>query len=130
MQGSSTKDFSTESSKKKIGDTMEVYVDDMVIKIKEKKYHLFHLQKSFELLQKYNLKLNLEKCTFGAASVDSWGTWSPSVAPKANLDQIKAIMEMRPPRTIKQIQSLTGKVAFLSRFFHNPLTSANLSLPQ
>lgn len=37
----------------------------MVVKSKEKKYHLSHLQESCDLLRKYNMKLNLENYTFG-----------------------------------------------------------------
>lgn len=44
--------------KENIRDTMKVYVDDMVVKRKEKKDNLTHLQDSFDLLQKYNIKLN------------------------------------------------------------------------
>lgn len=47
---------------------MEVYVYDMVVQIKEKKDHLTHLRESFYQLWKYNMKLNLENCTFGVES--------------------------------------------------------------
>lgn len=47
--------------KEKIGDTMEVYVDDMVVKSKEKKDYIKHLQELFDLHWKYNMKLNREK---------------------------------------------------------------------
>lgn len=53
--------------KEKIEDTMEVYMDDMIVNSKEKKDHIMHLQESFDLLLKYNMKMNLEKCTFGVA---------------------------------------------------------------
>ena len=33
-----------------------------------------------------------------------------------NLDKIQAIMEMTPPRNIKEVQSLNGKVVVLNRF--------------
>lgn len=46
---------------------MEVYIDDMVVKSKEKKYYLTCLQDSLNLLWKYNMKLNLKKCRFGVA---------------------------------------------------------------
>lgn len=46
---------------------MEFYVDDMLVKNKDKKDHITHLQESFDMLQKYSIKLNLEKCTFGVA---------------------------------------------------------------
>ncbi|XP_068312490.1 uncharacterized protein [Pyrus communis] len=54
--------------KEKIRDTMKVYMDDMVVKSEKKKDHITHLQDSFDLLQKYNIKLNREKRTFKVAS--------------------------------------------------------------
>lgn len=47
---------------------MEVYVDDMIGKSKKKKDHITHLKEPFNLLWKYNIKLNLEKCTFEVVS--------------------------------------------------------------
>ena len=35
---------------------------------------------------------------------------------KANPDKIKAIMETKSPKTVKEVQSLTGKVVTLNRF--------------
>ena len=35
---------------------------------------------------------------------------------EANPDKIRAIMEMAPPRNVKEVQSLNGKIAALNRF--------------
>ena len=35
---------------------------------------------------------------------------------KANPDKIKVIVEMAPPKNVKEVQSLNGKVAILNRF--------------
>ena len=43
---------------------MEVYVDDMIIKSKDPAEHTKHLEETFELLRKYKMKLNPEKCIF------------------------------------------------------------------
>ncbi|KAK4397737.1 Retrovirus-related Pol polyprotein from transposon opus [Sesamum angolense] len=48
-----------------IGKTMEVYVDDMLVKSKEEEEHLNHLQAAFEVMRKYGMKLNPTKCMFG-----------------------------------------------------------------
>ncbi|XP_013704302.1 uncharacterized protein LOC106408015 [Brassica napus] len=44
---------------------MEVYIDDMRVKSLEADDHISHLQKAFSTLRKYNMKLNLAKCSFG-----------------------------------------------------------------
>ncbi|KAL0448335.1 UNVERIFIED_CONTAM: Retrovirus-related Pol polyprotein from transposon gypsy [Sesamum latifolium] len=48
-----------------IRSTMEVYVDDMLIKIKIEKEHLGHLESAFTIMRTYGMKLNPTKCTFG-----------------------------------------------------------------
>ena len=47
---------------------MEVYIDDMLVKSKERFDHTKHLQEAFELLRRYDMKLNPLKCTFGVSS--------------------------------------------------------------
>lgn len=44
---------------------IEVYVDDMISKSKTEDGHLDHLRKIFSILQKFKLRLNPAKCTFG-----------------------------------------------------------------
>lgn len=45
--------------------TIEVYIDDMLAKSLQVKYHL--RRNIFSTLQKYNMKPNPEKCAFGMA---------------------------------------------------------------
>ena len=47
-----------------LGNTMEVYIDDMLVKSMERSDHAEHLQKAFELLRVYGMKLNPLKCAF------------------------------------------------------------------
>ena len=49
-------------------ETMEVYIDDMLVKSKKLFDHTKHLQKAFELLRKYSMKPNPFKCAFGVSS--------------------------------------------------------------
>ena len=46
---------------------MEVYIDDMLIKSKERPNHATHLQQVFDLLRTYGMKLNPAKCAFGVS---------------------------------------------------------------
>ena len=43
---------------------IEVYVDDVIIKSRESSDHLAHLEKFFDMLCRYDLKLNPAKCAF------------------------------------------------------------------
>ena len=51
--------------KDKLGDTMEVYIDDMVVKSKKAENYLRDLKEAFDILDEYNMKLNPAKCHFG-----------------------------------------------------------------
>ena len=44
---------------------VEVYVDDMIVKSKDREGHIPALQKFFERIRFYKLRLNPKKCTFG-----------------------------------------------------------------
>ena len=47
---------------------MEVYVDNILVKIKDEANHLDDLKETFSTLRKHNMKLNLAKCVFAVAS--------------------------------------------------------------
>ena len=51
-----------------IGRTMEIYIDDMLVKSLEAEDHISHLQQAFSTLRKYNMKLSPAKCSFGVSS--------------------------------------------------------------
>lgn len=53
---------------------IEVYVDDMIAKSKTKDNHLNRLRKLFSRLDKFQLRLNPNKCTFDAYLASCWGS--------------------------------------------------------
>ena len=98
-----------------IGRNVEVYVDDMLKSLDEER-HLEDLQETFEMLKRYKMKLNPSKCAFGVLSRKFLGFMVSQRGIKANLDKIQAILNMEPPKNIKEVQSLIGRVAALNRF--------------
>ena len=78
--------------------------------------HLDDLQETFDTLRQYKMKLNLRKCAFGVASGKFLGFMVSQRGIEANLDKIQEILNMNPPKNIKDVQSLTGQVATLNRF--------------
>ena len=101
---------------KQIGRNIEVYINDMLVKKKDEENHLEDLEETFETLRQYHMKLNPSKCVFGVSSGKFLGFMVSQRGIEANPDKIKAVLEMIPPRTIKEVQSLTGRVAALNRF--------------
>ena len=82
---------------------VEVYVDDMIVKSKDREEHIPAFQKFFERIQFYKLQLNPKKCTFGVTSGKLLGFMVSQRGIEVDLDKIKAIVEMKPPRIEKEI---------------------------
>ena len=89
---------------------MEVYVDDMMVKSKEAGGHVQDLEECFAILRKYRMKLNPLKCSFGVGSSKFLRYIVNSRGIEANPEKIKALINMKSPTTIKELQSLTGRV--------------------
>uniref|UniRef100_A0A2N9GA65 Uncharacterized protein n=1 Tax=Fagus sylvatica TaxID=28930 RepID=A0A2N9GA65_FAGSY len=106
-----TKMFSSQ-----LGKTVEVYIDDMVVKSVRAEDHLENLRAVFNTLRRHRLKLNASKCAFGVGSGKFLGFMVTQRGIEANPDQISAILELRPPRTVREVQKLTGMAAALNRF--------------
>ena len=88
----------------------------MLVKSLDKGKHLDDLQETFNTLRRYNMKLNSSKCAFGVVSGKFLGFMVSYRGIEANPKKIKAILDMKPPQSIKEVQSLTGRVAALNRF--------------
>ena len=95
---------------------MEVYIDDMLVKSKERPDHAKHLQEAFELLRGYGMKLNPSKCAFGVSAGRFLGFMVTQRGIEANLAQLKAILESLAPTFRKGVQQLTGRLVALERF--------------
>ena len=101
---------------KQIGTTMEVYIDDMLVKSTTAELHIAHLSEAFQIMRKYNMKLNPAKCAFGVSAEKFLGFIVNHRGIEANPDKIRAVLDMQPPSGIKEVQRLTGRIAALSRF--------------
>ena len=99
-----------------LGKTMEVYIDDMLVKSLIAQDHISHLSQSFDILKKYNMKLNPTKCSFGVTAGKFLGYLVTQRGIEANPAQIESIQRIPSPTCIKDVQKLTGRIAALSRF--------------
>lgn len=96
---------------------VEAYVDDVVIKTKQKDDLIANLEETFPNILAFKMKLSLEKCTFGVLLGKLLGLVVSHRGIKANPKKINAIHNMKPPSTQKDVQKLTGSMAALSIFF-------------
>ena len=92
---------------------VEVYVDDMIVKFRDRADHLAALQRFFERIRRFRLRLNPKKCTFGV----TYGKLLGHIVSERGIDvdpeKIKAILNMPAPRTEREIR---GFLEYISRF--------------
>nr|GEU43739.1 reverse transcriptase domain-containing protein [Tanacetum cinerariifolium] len=84
------------------------------------------IEETFQTLRKINMKLNPKKCSFGLAEGVFPGYVITPEGIKPCPDKTTAILQLPSPQTIKEVQSLNGKLASLNRFLSK---SAEKSLP-
>ena len=62
------------------------------------------------------MRLNPNKCAFRVSSGKFLGFMVSHRGIEANPDKIQAILNMKPPQNVKEVQSLTRRVAALNKF--------------
>ncbi|XP_075665749.1 uncharacterized protein LOC142635490 [Castanea sativa] len=107
---------------KQIGRNMEVYMDDMLVKSKKELAHLDDLEETFNTLRRYQIKLNPSKCVFGVASGKFLGFMVSQRRIEANPEKVQAILDMTSPKSVKDVQKLTGRIAAPSNRFVSKAT--------
>ncbi|PKI73788.1 hypothetical protein CRG98_005821, partial [Punica granatum] len=98
---------------------VEVYVDDMIAKSKEGEDHLVNLKRLFDRLREYKLRLNPAKCTFSARSGKLLGFVVSERDIEADPDKVKAIKELPPPSTVREVRGFLGRLNYIARFIAN-----------
>ena len=95
---------------------IEVYVDDMIAKLKIEEEHLVNLRKLFKRLHKYRLRLNPAKCIFVVKSGKLLGFIVSQKGIEVDPEKVKVILKMPEPRTEKQVRGFLGHLNYIARF--------------
>ena len=80
-----------------------VYIDDMLVKSQDEGKHLDDLQETFDTLKQYNMRLNPSKCAFRVSSGKFLGFMVSHRGIEVNPNKIQVILNMEPPRNIKEV---------------------------
>ena len=86
-----------------IGKNVQVYIDDIVIKMKERRSLIDDLRETFANLRRFRIKLNPAKCTFGVPAGKLLGFLVSSRGIEANPKKIRAIESMKLPETVRDV---------------------------
>ncbi|RVW49197.1 Transposon Ty3-I Gag-Pol polyprotein [Vitis vinifera] len=95
---------------------VEVYVDDMIVKSRDKLDHLAALERFFGRIRQFRLRLNPKKCTFGVTFGKLLGYMVSERGIEVDPDKIIAILDMPAPRTEREVRGFLGRLQYISRF--------------
>ncbi|KAG9446056.1 hypothetical protein H6P81_012184 [Aristolochia fimbriata] len=98
---------------------VECYVDDLVVKTKQRSDHLLDLRAVFERLRRFQLKMNPLKCAFGVTSGKFLGFIVHHRGIEIDQSKIDAIQKMPAPRNVSELKSFQGHLAYIRRFISN-----------
>ena len=82
----------------------------MIVKSKDRESHIINLRKFFERFQDYRLRLNPQKCTFKVTVEKLLGFLVSDRGIEVEPSKIKAILEMPPLRSEKEIKGFLGSI--------------------
>ncbi|KAJ3686609.1 hypothetical protein LUZ61_015773 [Rhynchospora tenuis] len=102
--------------KDELGEIMEAYIDDMVVKSCIGPEHVQHLERIFGKMREVGMRLNPKKSFFCLSSGKFLGFIVSERGIEVHPDKCEAIINMEAPKTVKEVQELTGRVAALNRF--------------
>ncbi|KAM2062331.1 hypothetical protein ACFX1T_047293 [Malus domestica] len=98
-----------------IGKSMEVYIDDMLVKSKHADQHITNLSETFTILKRYRMRLNPNKCAFRLGYDKFLGFMISQRDIEANPEKIQTIIDMKESVTSKNIQAHLRNVAYKQR---------------
>ena len=102
-----------------LGIILEVYIDDVVVKLDAEQSHLADLCLAFERMRRYGLKMNPLKCAFGVSAGNFLGFIIHQRGIEIDPGKIEAIRKIAAPTCKKKMQKFLGKVNYLRRFIVN-----------
>ena len=94
--GSTYQKMMTRMFKPQLGKSIEIYVDDIMVKCKVVFEHLRDLDITFNVLREHKLCLNASKCSFGVEPGKFLRYMVTHKGIEVNPNQIKAINDLKP----------------------------------
>ncbi|KAG9449555.1 hypothetical protein H6P81_009520 [Aristolochia fimbriata] len=98
---------------------VECYVDDLVVKTKQRTDRLLDLRAVFERLGRFQLKMNPLKCAFSVTSGKFLGFIVHHRGIEIDQSKIDVIQKMSEPKNVFELKSFQGHLAYIRRFISN-----------
>ncbi|CAK5046064.1 unnamed protein product [Meloidogyne enterolobii] len=108
-----------EHLRKDLSASFLVYLDDVILGSIDEQEHLRDIENFLKILIKYNLKLKLEKCSFGRSEIKYLGFLISEEGIRPDPKNIEAVQKFKPPKTLTELRSFIGAVSYFRRFIKN-----------
>ena len=93
-----------------------VFIDDILVYLKDLEDHDTHLRVVLETLRKEQLYAKLSKCEFWLREVFFLGYIVSEEGIRVDPKKIEVIIEWKPPRNVMEVRSFLGLVGYYRRF--------------
>src|SRR4051812_1968805 len=98
---------------------IECYVDDIAVKSRHQADHLTDLREVFDVMRRHQLKMNPTKSFLGVSTRKFLGFVINSKGISLDPEKVKAIQDMPPPRSLRELRGLQGRLAYIRMFIAN-----------
>ena len=95
---------------------VEVYINDMIVKSRDKADHLATLERFFERIKQFRSRLNHKTCTVRVTFGNLLGYMVNKRGIEVDLDKIRDILNMLAPMIKREIMGFLGRLQYISRF--------------
>lgn len=95
------------------------YLDDIILLSPTYEEHLNDIQKMFDRLRLFKLRLNRKKCKFATNEVKYLGHLITADGIQPDPGKIAAIVEMKPPQNVRQLLTFLQTCSWFRRFVQN-----------
>jgi len=98
---------------------VECFIDNIVVNSRSRNSHLDDLRTVFDIMRAHQLKMNPTKSFLRVSSGKILRFIIASKGIHLDPNKVKAFQGMQPPKTLKELRGLQGRLAYISRFIAN-----------